>query len=291
MKVSDHWVRSPLLNVSRACQVCHPYPEAEIQARVAAIQDRTHALLERSATAAMDMLDAIVAAKKSGAAAGRLQAALDLQRKAQWRSTSSPPKLDGLPRAPAETARILANRMARAARPSGRRGQSCECSPRLHHHERSHHAGLGVIEDVAVEHPHARTIVVTDDEADGAVDGDVDRVLPFERHGRPARRPGRRSRAGGRGARNSNVFVIVQTCVSPTSAISGSESLNGDTVDAELERRAPGTSATGRSAWRLRSDSGAIARWMSRQRRGVSARAPSSRTANRSWGGRLNVLP
>ena len=51
MKVSDHWVRSPLLNVSRACQVCHPYPEAEIQARVAAIQDRTHALLERAATA------------------------------------------------------------------------------------------------------------------------------------------------------------------------------------------------------------------------------------------------
>ena len=26
MKVSDHWVRSPLLNVNRACQVCHPYP-------------------------------------------------------------------------------------------------------------------------------------------------------------------------------------------------------------------------------------------------------------------------
>jgi nitrite reductase (cytochrome c-552) len=29
MKVSDHWVRGPLLNVSRACQVCHPYDEAE----------------------------------------------------------------------------------------------------------------------------------------------------------------------------------------------------------------------------------------------------------------------
>ena len=26
MKVSDHWVRSPLTNISRACQVCHPYP-------------------------------------------------------------------------------------------------------------------------------------------------------------------------------------------------------------------------------------------------------------------------
>ena len=69
MKVSDHWVRSPLLNISRACQVCHPYAEAEIQARVAAIQERTHALLQRAATASVDMLDAIVAAKKSGATA------------------------------------------------------------------------------------------------------------------------------------------------------------------------------------------------------------------------------
>ena len=45
MKVSDHWVRSPLLNITRACQSCHPYAEAEIQARVDAIQDRTHALM------------------------------------------------------------------------------------------------------------------------------------------------------------------------------------------------------------------------------------------------------
>src|SRR4051794_34718296 len=27
MKVSDHWVRSPMVNTSRACQVCHPYSE------------------------------------------------------------------------------------------------------------------------------------------------------------------------------------------------------------------------------------------------------------------------
>ena len=88
-KVSDHWVRSPLLNVSRACQVCHPYDEAEIQARVAAIQERTHALLERAATANVAMLDAIVAAKaamkKGGASADGLAPALELQRKAQWR--------------------------------------------------------------------------------------------------------------------------------------------------------------------------------------------------------------
>jgi nitrite reductase (cytochrome c-552) len=33
-KISDHWVRSPLLNVNRACQVCHHIDEKEILARV-----------------------------------------------------------------------------------------------------------------------------------------------------------------------------------------------------------------------------------------------------------------
>jgi nitrite reductase (cytochrome c-552) len=70
MKVSDHWVRSPMLNITRACQACHPYPEAEIQARVDAIQSRTHDLLERAAGAMTDMLDAIVAAKSAGRAVG-----------------------------------------------------------------------------------------------------------------------------------------------------------------------------------------------------------------------------
>jgi len=108
MKVSDHWVRSPLLNISRACQVCHPYAEAEIQARAAAIQERTHALLERAATASIDMLDAIVAAKKAGATGERLDPALALQRKAQWRIDFVAAENSMGFHAPAETARILA---------------------------------------------------------------------------------------------------------------------------------------------------------------------------------------
>jgi nitrite reductase (cytochrome c-552) len=108
MKVSDHWVRSPLLDVSRACQVCHPYAEAEIRARVAAIQDRTHALLQRAAGAATDMLDAIGAAKKSGAPADRLAPALALQRRAQWRIDFIAAENSMGFHAPAEAARILA---------------------------------------------------------------------------------------------------------------------------------------------------------------------------------------
>lgn len=48
IKVSSHHVRSPMLNVAQACQSCHRYPEAEIKARVEAIQDRTAALMIRA---------------------------------------------------------------------------------------------------------------------------------------------------------------------------------------------------------------------------------------------------
>jgi nitrite reductase (cytochrome c-552) len=107
MKVSDHWVRSPLLNISRACQVCHSYPESEIQARVDAIQTRTHDLLERAASALIDMLDAIVAAKEAGATETDLAEALELQRKAQWRLDFVAAENSMGFHAPAESARIL----------------------------------------------------------------------------------------------------------------------------------------------------------------------------------------
>jgi nitrite reductase (cytochrome c-552) len=108
MKVSEHWIRSPLLDVSRACQPCHPYAESEIQARVAAIQERTHTLLERAAAANVAMLDAIVAAKAAGATADRLAPALELQRKAQWRLDFVAAENSTGFHAPAEAARILA---------------------------------------------------------------------------------------------------------------------------------------------------------------------------------------
>jgi nitrite reductase (cytochrome c-552) len=108
MKVSDHWVRSPLLNIARACQVCHPYAEDEIKARVDAIQTRTHNLLERSGSAMTDMLDAIVAAKKGGASPEALSPVLELQRKAQWRLDFIAAENSMGFHAPAEAARILA---------------------------------------------------------------------------------------------------------------------------------------------------------------------------------------
>ncbi len=85
VKVSDHHVRSPLLNVARACQTCHRYDETEIKSRVAVIQDRTKGLLNRAEMAVKELIDALKAAKEKNVPEPRIKAAQTLHRKAQWR--------------------------------------------------------------------------------------------------------------------------------------------------------------------------------------------------------------
>ena len=84
-KVSSHWVRSPMMNINKACQTCHKVPEAEIKARVDVIQDRTRALIDRAANAMTEMLDAIIEVQEAGATEEQLKPIRDLQRKAMWR--------------------------------------------------------------------------------------------------------------------------------------------------------------------------------------------------------------
>ncbi|HYN40713.1 MAG TPA: ammonia-forming cytochrome c nitrite reductase subunit c552, partial [Thermoanaerobaculia bacterium] len=63
-KISEHWVRSPLLTANRSCATCHPNSDEELKARVEAIQDRHFALMSRAGEAAVGMIDAIVAVRK-----------------------------------------------------------------------------------------------------------------------------------------------------------------------------------------------------------------------------------
>jgi nitrite reductase (cytochrome c-552) len=107
LKVSDHWVRSPLVNINRACQQCHHYPEQEILKRVETIQDRHFALLTRTGNALVDMLDAIKAAKAASATDTQLEPILELQRKAQWRLDFVAAENSMGFHAPQELARIL----------------------------------------------------------------------------------------------------------------------------------------------------------------------------------------
>lgn len=83
MKISDHHVRSPLLNVSNACQTCHRVPEAELKARAETIQEKTLA----SRNLAMDALVALIGDIKSlrgQVPDEQLAPAQGFQRKAQF---------------------------------------------------------------------------------------------------------------------------------------------------------------------------------------------------------------
>lgn len=111
MKVSSHWVRSPMLNIANACQTCHNVPEAELAARVYTIQDRTTALIERAADAMTDMLDAILSAQAAGASDDDLAEVYELQRKAMWRLDFISSENSKGFHADQEAARILAESM------------------------------------------------------------------------------------------------------------------------------------------------------------------------------------
>jgi nitrite reductase (cytochrome c-552) len=106
-KISDHHVRSPLLNINRACQTCHKWSEAELQARVEIIQDRTFRLRNVAMDALMDLIDDLKAAQAGGAPAAALAAARDAQRHAQFYLDFVEAENSTGFHAPEEAARIL----------------------------------------------------------------------------------------------------------------------------------------------------------------------------------------
>ncbi len=84
LKISDHHVRSPLLNISRACQTCHRWTEDELKARAETIQDRTHQSRDTAMDAVVALIGDIKAAREAGATDEQLQAARRSQRRAQF---------------------------------------------------------------------------------------------------------------------------------------------------------------------------------------------------------------
>lgn len=84
LKISDHHVRSPLLNVNRACQTCHKWSEDELKARVETIQTRTHNLRNIAMDALVDLINDIKAARDGGRTDAGVTTAQDFQRKAQF---------------------------------------------------------------------------------------------------------------------------------------------------------------------------------------------------------------
>lgn len=107
IKISDHQVRSPLLNIARACQTCHRFPEEEIKSRVEAIQARNKALMDRAEDALLELLDTFKWAKERNIDPKILLEAQALHRKAQWRVDFINAENSMGFHAPQESARIL----------------------------------------------------------------------------------------------------------------------------------------------------------------------------------------
>lgn len=83
-KISDHHVRSPMLNINRACQTCHNVPEAELKARVETIQDRTFEMRDRAMDALVALIGDLEKARGEGRSDVELAKARSLQRQATF---------------------------------------------------------------------------------------------------------------------------------------------------------------------------------------------------------------
>ena len=84
MKVSDHWVRSPLLNLNAACQTCHRATEEELQQRVHTIQERTYQLRNLAIDAVLQLTRGIGDAARADSTNPNLALARRYQLRAQF---------------------------------------------------------------------------------------------------------------------------------------------------------------------------------------------------------------
>jgi nitrite reductase (cytochrome c-552) len=111
-KISDHHVRSPLLNINAACQTCHKWPEAELRDRVEQIQERTFKLRNRALDALIALIQDIRAAREHGQVSeNALTEAQSFQRQAQFRIDFVEAENSTGFHAGQEAARILAEAM------------------------------------------------------------------------------------------------------------------------------------------------------------------------------------
>jgi nitrite reductase (cytochrome c-552) len=84
LKISDHHVRSPLLNINQACQTCHKVSEQELRDRVYQIQDRTFELRNIAIDALLALIGDIHRARVADSTGPAIRRARRYQRAAQF---------------------------------------------------------------------------------------------------------------------------------------------------------------------------------------------------------------
>ncbi len=81
MKITDHNVQSPILNINRSCRTCHASDPDELKNRVEEIQAKQVQLENMAKDALMDLINDLKTTKKKGKA---LRLAQEYQREASW---------------------------------------------------------------------------------------------------------------------------------------------------------------------------------------------------------------
>lgn len=84
LKISDHHIRSPLLNINQSCQTCHRIPEEEIRGRAEEIQARIFAMRNQAMDALMDLIGDLKKIPEAQRNTPSVKEAQKLQRRAQF---------------------------------------------------------------------------------------------------------------------------------------------------------------------------------------------------------------
>ena len=114
MKISDHHVRSPLLNINRACQTCHKWSEGELKARVETIQDRTFELRNLAMDAVVGLVADLKSARERGLPPDQIASAQAFHRKGQFLLDFVEAENSTGFHAPQEAGRVLAHAIDQA---------------------------------------------------------------------------------------------------------------------------------------------------------------------------------
>lgn len=113
MKITNHQIRSPLLNVNKSCQTCHHAPEAELIEKVETIQSRHMEMRNKAMDALMALIDDIKAAQKNKLPEAAIKKAQTAQREAQFLIDFIEAKNSTGFHAPQESARLMVLAMDR----------------------------------------------------------------------------------------------------------------------------------------------------------------------------------
>lgn len=111
MKITNHHVRSPMLNVNKSCQTCHHAPEEELKERVHTIQSRHLEMRKKAMDALMVFMDNIKEAQAKKLDQKKIDKALIAQREAQFLIDFIEAENSFGFHAPQEAARLIVNAM------------------------------------------------------------------------------------------------------------------------------------------------------------------------------------